>query len=211
MLSSLLKRVSKKVSTLLLTSVLIYNPGCAYQSLRINEIPNINPPEIVVMDFDYTQLTSEEVIKYIKTPKKVQHYLDHHLETGEFEKGESFAENHLDRKGLCIDYALAAAALLSDDGYKANILILSQRNTPSHALFLYKENDHFGVLGNSSIPARYGSINELVKAISEKNYWDFYKYAIVDLDATFPDKDWIDKSVNFKLYYPKPTSFIRVK
>jgi len=106
---------------------------------------------------------------------------------------ESFKKNHLDKRGICFDYATSAAALLSDNGYPSLLLSLKGESFFwIHAVFLYRTSSGFGALGNTPMEPLYSSVDLLVKDFKKRYGISFKEYSIVDLDKTFKHRKWID-------------------
>lgn len=98
----------------------------------------------------YSHLNYKEVIKEIKTPEQANHYLRkqlHYADTGTY---SSFKRIHERGYGLCAEYAIAAAALLSDNDYPPLILVIYLRNASfNHAVYIFqdKKTGRWGCLG----------------------------------------------------------------
>ncbi len=143
---------------------------------------------------DYEQMTSNEVISFVKTPNQVQDYLDRHLIYDLSSVYKSFNETHINKKALCIGYAFSAASLLIDDGYPPIILGLKNKKQ-NHLMYLYNTEKGFSVLGNNATQKRYLHIGELLKDF-ENNYNNIYpkKYFIIDLNDNSPNKEWMNSN-----------------
>lgn len=210
-----IKKIGKKI--ILCTSVLSmlsFGNACtsyhkALSPSLIDSIKSINSPTNKVEKIDYSKLTWQEAIAYVKTPEQVQDYLERHFEYdfdeyngfsffGLFNvgtKGETFKCNHTKRKGICIDYATSAAALLSDDGYPP-LLLYMKKGQSRHVVFLYKTEEGFGALSNNSEKPVHKTIESLVKSV--RQYYPFEHYAIVNLDENFKNREWIDGDVDLQ-------------
>lgn len=117
------------------------------------------------------------------------------------QKIESFAENHRDRRGDCLDYALAAAALLSDDGYTPAVLrMFDAKLKKAHAVFLYRTETGYGVLGNSPLSPTYETVPALVHALEHKYHLKFTRFHVVDVEKSFPQQQWRDGNKFLELY-----------
>ena len=133
-----------------------------------------------------------DAIKSVSTPQDAQKYLDSSFSYDEDKRtrktGGTFKNTFKSGKGICFDYATMAAALLADDGYPPLILRLDGK-TESHAVYLYKDNGSkkFGALGNSPRDPNYGCIKDIALSFGES----FDKFAVIDLDSSFPDREWI--------------------
>ena len=115
--------------------------------------------------------------------------------------GMSFKEDYTKKKGVCLDYAVCAAALLSDDGYPPLILIMrSQKETKDHGVFLFKDKETgwFGALGNTPLFSEARSVNDLVKAFYSEQKIFFDEYTIINLDNKFRYKEWINGNVDLQ-------------
>jgi hypothetical protein len=157
---------------------------------------------------DYDKLDYLEAIKAVQTPNGAQLFLDNYFSYDKSEltgsplirlsKGESFKENYQKRKGVCLDYATCAAALLSDDGYPPLLLQMGDKTSPiDHVVFLYKEGNKFGALGNTEMKPVYSSIEELVKHFYLYGV-QFDEYAVFNLKDKFQNNEWINGKVNLQ-------------
>jgi hypothetical protein len=128
--------------------------GCVFApvtSVIINPMPIADVNTLID---DYSTLSWQEAIVHVQAPVQAQHYLDTHLTQSNAmsgyipglvswgERSETFRINHTKRVGRCLDYASAAAALLSDNGYPPLILEM-QGNLGYHAVYLYRTPDGF--------------------------------------------------------------------
>ncbi|MCL5018786.1 MAG: hypothetical protein M1416_03435 [Candidatus Pacearchaeota archaeon] len=216
MLENILKKVRTKIAACVLAGALLFNSGCmTYRnSIPADSIPSVESSEEDTF-YMYERMTSEESIKAVKTPKQVLDYFTQKMyyknENNSIEKGEyqSFKANHIDRKGVCFDYAMSAAALLSDNGYPPLVLILMGKPI-NHSVFLFKQNDSYYALGNTSTyPEKSSTIEELADKLSPQNTvkskWE--KYVIINLDEVYPDRKWINGDViNGKFFITDSTS-----
>jgi hypothetical protein len=211
MLEKLIKGIKKKVAPIVLSGILALSPGCAtipqdqYLTFKTISPEAIQPvshkPSVEIPEAGWGSLTYQEVIEFVKTPEQAQCYLDNYFvfdpqEAEDAKKsagvGESFKYNHAKAKGVCFDHATAAAALLSDNGYAP--LLLGMKRTKddfNHMVFVYRTKNGFGCLGNTPMPAKYSSVNDLVKAFN--GYWggNFDKYGVLNLDSNFDRETWI--------------------
>ena len=116
------------------------------------------------------------------------------------ERYESFKTNHKDRTAICMGYAVAVAALLSDNGYPPLILILDPyKKDTGHALFLYNQEGMFSTLGAYTTIKRHLSVSGLVNEYRAKYGKDIRSFFILNLDVDH-GKDWIsgDKPLMLK-------------
>jgi len=156
---------------------------------EINYDLNSNPSRDYFDGVDY-----QDIIKNIKTPEQAQFYLNNHLKYGpidglgissicyssedntfELKSPRYFKDINGAGKGVCTDYALAAAALLDGDGYGSppQVLILSSKNTnASHMVYLCKlKNKNYTALGVGCNPRNeYSTINLLTKNLGFDDY-----------------------------------------
>jgi hypothetical protein len=182
-----------------------------YMSIPENSIKSTRPFQSTLTSKeafnDYDKLNYEEAIKATKTPQGVQFFLDNYFSYDKNEvtglslfrssKGESFKENYKKRKGVCLDYATCADALLSDDGYPPLLLEMRDTYSTNHMVFLYKEGNKFGALGNTEMKPIYNSIESLVKHFYIYGI-QFNEYAVINLDDKFPNHEWIDGKVDLQ-------------
>ncbi|MDP3918623.1 MAG: hypothetical protein Q8Q35_01820 [Nanoarchaeota archaeon] len=141
---------------------------------------------------DYTVFSPEGIIRYALTPNDVQAYLDHHFTPNNFERTESFVENHKDKTGNTFDYAMAAAALLSDNGYTSNVLLLKRKNLRSEAVFIYKTDKGFGALGQTPLRAIFPTLDTLIINLNQRYNKDYISYSLIDINQTYPNKEWMN-------------------
>lgn len=120
----------------------------------------------------------EEVIAEIKTPEQARWYIQNYLKkevSANFIK--SFKRVHEERGADCADATVAAAALLSDDNFPANYLIMQKKGDRfDHAIFFYEKDGKYGTLGINDIdnnPPIFSSLEEIVKHIGHgyNVYW----------------------------------------
>ncbi len=161
------------------------------------------PPTVDDCKNQKKNLASHEVaIKQISTVEQAEEYLTKYLKYsydkdnyGEEDYIASFKVIHERKTDDCDGGALAAAALLSDDGYKPLMLIMGTRNEnkswDGHAIFVYEKNGLIGCLGISKgdcIHPRFQSLEEVTM------YFKFNEYKLVNLDDIAPD--WKDCDYN---------------
>jgi len=202
----------KTLSTLL--GIILSCSNCAiYKTTSLDSIKSLGSIEAPVKkEIEYDKLTWQEAIKEVKTPAEAQDYLNRYFREDSKEKkniqflffntnskGENFKENHSRAKGICIDYATSAAALLYDNGYPPLLLITKGDN--KHAVFLYKTRTGFGALGSTPVIPIHKTIENLVKDINKKYNLHFKKYGVVDLDENFGKTKWISGNVNMQIPY----------
>jgi hypothetical protein len=149
---------------------------------------------------DYTSMTWQEAIKFVKTPDQAQDYITRHL-TVDVDSDEpvvSFAKNHSLRYGRPTDKANAASALLSDDGYTPNELLLRNASLIGFptAVYLYRTPSGFGTLGSPRISPKHetvdGVVNDITRIAQRNfNFVRFDSWLIADYERTYPDSAWM--------------------
>lgn len=224
-----IKGIGKKAIIYASTISLLSLGGCVHlnvtlKTIQKEEIRNVkiitDYSEKIEQNVDYSKMTWQEAIAYVKTPNQVQDYLIRHFEIdldelmlgfnlfgiNFFTKGETFKYNHTRKKGICIDYATAAAALLSDDGYPPLLLYLKCEDSMyQHVVFLYKTTEGFGALGITPRNSIYNTLDDLVTSLGEE-----YKYfSVVNLDENFKNREWIDGDIDLQGY--KKDKWTKVK
>lgn len=221
MLEKGIKLAEKGITAAALAGTLMFNSGCViYKTIAPESIQPIKPlifsEKMPVESIDYRKLSWQEAIEVVQTPEQAQDYLDRHF-SFDYEElsdnngaGESFKYNHYRRKGICLDYATVAAALLSDNNYPPLILIMQNDSAAKrHALFIYKTNKGFGALG---VPRRlrlYSSIDAVVDNTGILTRVNYTEYSVVDLDLNFSNNEWISGEVDMQMSYFN--SWVKVK
>lgn len=179
---------------------------------------------------DCGKLTWQEAIAQIHTPEQAQTYLDSHFSPDYDEvggkyfyfffptwgfitkgKGESFKYNHAKAKGICLDYATAAAALLSDDGYTPLLLMMQDNNPPSskHMVYLYQTKEGYNALGISPLKRGYPSIDALIRSLNQTYGFNFNEYGVINLDNNFTREEWVSGDVDLQI--PLVDKWIKLK
>jgi len=186
MLEKTLKNILLFGNSLLISSCL------TYKTIPQNSISNVSLKENLTeskTSVDYSKMTWQKTIEHIQTPQEAQEYLDTHFEQHDDgkvkryipgiinfskEKGETFKYNHYKKKGTCVDYATAAAALLSDNNFPP--LIIGMRgSSKAHAVFLYKTDKGFSALGVTPMMEGYSSVDSLINDFENKWGYKFEK------------------------------------
>lgn len=222
------KNFVKNLSIAVLAIFLLTGCLAYFKTIAVDDLPYIKemPPtkNKAIEDVDYSRMTWQEAMVFVKTPAQAQHYLNSHFSYDIKEassgfnmiffnigtKGETFKYNHTRRKGICIDYATVAAALLSDDGYPPLILCLKRianGRKYAHAVFLYRTGQGFGALSTLPIEPRYKTVEELV--IDYFDYPSYDYYCIVNLDEQYKNREWVDGDVDSQI--PRVDKWIKVK
>ncbi len=161
-----------------------------------------SPPET---DLDritrYTQMSYQEMIAEIKTPEQVAWYIQHYIEKedGASLHAYTFHDIHERRKGDCSEATVAAAALLSDDGYAPLVLFFRRpfddKIFPRHVIFVYSQNSQWGSLGINGQDIQrpiYSTLEELALQFPFEEY-TFEKLPV----EKFPG--WISGSENLNV------------
>ncbi|RJQ16787.1 hypothetical protein C4573_01850 [Candidatus Woesearchaeota archaeon] len=97
----------------------------------------------------------------------------------------------------CDGGALAAAALLQDNGYPPVFIMMNNEENESHVVFAYRTPEGYGSLGmrNSDInPPCSKSITDLVRTIGTRSKHYFTSYRLYDMSKIFPDFAENDKN-----------------
>lgn len=177
----------KKIYLLLLFLTILW--ACVYD----------DPDEIFLRSDDYwkrpySHLSYEEVIEKIKTPAEAAHYLEEQLSYLKIYSYRSFKYIHERGSGLCADYALAAAALLSDNDYPSLMLVVEVKGLSiSHALYIYQDKQTkkwgtLGIMGDNSPGAIFNNLEELCVYVGMCHAVIITSYQIYDLsDINFID------------------------
>lgn len=136
----------------------------------------------------YSHLSYKEVIEQIKTPAETAHYLENQLNYLHINTCRSFKYIHERGYGLCAEYAIAAAALLSDNNYPPLILqvFLEDYPTISHACYIYQNKKAgkwgtLGIKGENSPDAIFNNMEEICAYLSMVYTEKIIAYAIHDL------------------------------
>ena len=201
--------------------------NCAlYKTTPPNSIQPVVPIETTIQQpiTDYSKMTWQEAIKSVQTPVQAQDYLNQNygydsdekrdidrsiwipglIFTGS-SKGETFKYNHQRRKGVCLDFATSAAALLSDNNYSP--LLLNMYGDPgTHTVFLYRVGDKYGAVGNTPLSPIYDTIEQLVtKGMNQTYNFSFTKFDIVNLNDNYDKpEEWISGNVDLGLNLHDP-------
>ncbi len=146
----------------------------------------------------------KEAIKEIDSIEKAEIYVQNYLfykkdiiNDKEVEYYACFKKIHERKTDDCDGMAIAAAALLSDDGYPAYLLRLYENFKEGHVVFLYKVNGKFGSIGHTNqdnYPPRFNKVSDLVKKISKGMEANYKRYEIINLSKY--NKEFIDVDIN---------------
>jgi hypothetical protein len=152
----------------------------------LSEIKDVRDAEIYC-----TKILVRDTAPYIETDKLVYNEEDYWA---------SFKESFTNRLCDCDDGAIAAAAILYDNGFHPYFLKLYGRNE-DHLVFLYKNKEgKFGTIGiNPQDCQEPKGINDLINEFN-RNYpkLGIFTYNIFDAKKIFPNA--IDKEGNYKKF-----------
>lgn len=146
-------------------------------SCFINPGPNLQELQKNYWKKPYSHLSYKEAIETIKTPEEVIHYLLNQLNYVPPTTFRSFKYVHELGYGTCTEYAVAAAALLSDDGYPPLFLTI-RLSTGLHTCYIYqdKTTHKWGTLGiHDNRPATFNDPKELCTHL-KKVYPERFSY-----------------------------------
>jgi len=152
----------------------------------LSEVKDVRDAEIYC-----TKILVKDPTPYIETDKLVY---------GEEDYWASFKESFTHKLSDCDDGAIAAAALLYDNGFPPYFLRLCGRRE-DHLVFLYKNKEgKFGTIGiNPEDCQEPKEINELINEFN-RNYpgQGIFTYDILNAKKIFPDA--IHKEGNYKIF-----------
>ena len=203
MLEHLFHNVKRKIALVGCLAGLTLFSGCGsriVKTISLDEIQQAPQSEAKKEHVeDYSKLDWKEVIKKISTPEEAQYYLNTHFKYENEGRYESFKLNHRDGKGVCFDYALAAAAILRDDGYPSTILELTG-DSVDHTIFLYKQGENYHVLGNTPLASGFRDLGVLITILNARQGTNFDSYFIYDMEANHGAR-WIGGRTFFTKKY----------
>ncbi|MDP2908006.1 MAG: hypothetical protein Q8O03_08795 [Nanoarchaeota archaeon] len=199
----------KKVLLSVATACLVYQTSSCANNYRKYRASLTKPSEMIAVETDesdpqdITEIVHKvreaakkdykSVIKELKTPldaklycTKILEYKDDSVVYGKTDYWASFKYIHKNKKDDCDGGALAAAAILSDDGFPPYIAVLSKKETPdqAHAIFVYKTTGgKYGSLGINILDcfSGFNSIEEIVKFLG------YDSFQIYNISKRFPD------------------------
>lgn len=212
-----------KLRNLIYLPLILSSNSCAVNSARLD--PNKDIIRANVIDgksFSYNadyeiererilqiaQGDYKQVIKELSSPLEASIYCTEYLAHGGIDSdlkiyGEkdywaSFRKIHEKKIDDCDGGALAAAALLSDDGFQPYVLIIRGSNI-SHTVFLYiDQNGKYGSIGinkSDNNPPLMNSIEELAGKLGRDiGYERINSYEVFDISCVHPD--FIDNDEN---------------
>lgn len=141
----------------------------------------------------YDNMSWEEAVKSVNKPEEVNDYYGW-LVTKYFgnidrwhQQTSSFKRVHEGKAPYdCTEFALCAAALLSDNGYPPYLLGM-QKGIDGHTCFLYKKDGKFRIINKEK---GFGSIEDIVHSLGYSNF------IIIDLNQQ-SKKDWMTGKENY--------------
>lgn len=202
--------ISKKLKNIALTALISASliAGMPLKNAKADDSEYINR----IKGMSYTQ-----VMKEIKTPAQAEKYLTTFLSYKKdrenfrvWDYAASFKRIHKNKSDDCDGGSLAAAALLSDDGYPPLQLImyipkvLTNTNLRSgHAVFIYQENGKWGTLGIDKMDCqkpKYSSIEDIVK------HYEYFRFGVINIAEQYPDYTNNNKNMkkSFRMNLTKP-------
>ena len=136
------------------------------------------------------------VLKYGKTEDGVEY--DKKIWGGDFWQSFKITHENPSKEGDCDDIAVAAAALLGDNGFPPYVLFyLVEAEKKGHLVFIYKDkNNRFGTIGGSYLdtcPPGTQSIETLIRNINFSKNAKRIEYNILDLrrgNRDYVEGDW---------------------
>lgn len=172
-----------------------------------------NPPDRDALVSFFKSASFDEVIKRVRTPREASIYCSEYLShggegieeknSGQDEYWFSGARTHRLRNVDCDDSALAAAALLADNGFKPYIAVIEgvvfrpDENMASpyrymgHAVFVYKTSDGlYGTIGITKSDDNPPSNRDLKSVLAQTCFSShdvLTSYRILDIGKAFPD------------------------
>lgn len=159
----------------------------------------IKEREIALKVAEYKSLSYEQVIKTVSTPEQAQWYVENCItpfseDDDEFLVRHSFRLTHETGRGDCDDAAVAAAAMLQDDGYPPKYMRLTGYSG-GHVVYLYFDfkKELYGVVSiwpNEFSKPRFKSLDELARWISSRNH-RYMQYLVSTFDEGGIIPDWV--------------------
>jgi hypothetical protein len=93
------------------------------------------------------------VLRALKTPEKIQHFLDHDIAYNKEPDGDTIRSPRRvlrDKVAHCLEGALLAAAALRVQGFPPLLLDLEAVRDDDHVLAVFKQNGHWGAIAKSN-------------------------------------------------------------
>ncbi len=137
----------------------------------------------------YEEMSYNQVIADVDTVEEAEWYVRNYILPYERNRTDSFRLIHQNRSGDCSEAVVAAAALLSDDGFPPTYLAMFDKdNENGHGVFVYQQNGKWGTIGiNSSdnYPPTFSSLDGIVRRLG----YQVYYFGTVGENGIIPD--WI--------------------
>jgi len=112
----------------------------------------------------YKNKSAEEIQKMVNTPYEAQRLI----------------EARYGRKSFCLEGARAITAMIADDNFKPEIILIKKDNEPAHWICAFQENKKYGFTDNGIFgyqKAEYKTIDEMVKQLAKNECADLtYEY-----------------------------------
>jgi len=151
----------------------------------------------------FSKMDYKTAIKDVKTPEDARLYTSFFIKPADDYKNYKsydyfapFEEIHKRKKDDCDGGAIAACALLYDDGYEPLFLAMYRKNKNiGHAIYVYKRDGKWGSIGINKSDwnePKFDSVKELVASFG------YDEYTLYDLDKI--GHDWINGNENLKPY-----------
>jgi hypothetical protein len=116
------------------------------------------------------------VLKALKTPEKIQHFLDTDIAYNKEPDGDTIRSPRRvlrDKVAHCLEGALLAAAALRVQGFPPLLLDLEAKRDDDHVLAVFRQHGHWGAIAKSNFSGLrfrepvYRSLRELVMSYFE--------------------------------------------
>ena len=175
-------------------------------------------------DIDFRKIKDyKEAIREVETIDEVWDFIARYYspDFGGHSSWQSYHKNHSEAyrdgkfKGCCSDCSTIPAALLSDNGFPAYVMMMecyedNYKDPTGHTLFLYKnkENGKYGVIGNTPLYEKnedgkvvgynkeFESVMDIVKELNKEYNLHAEYFYIADLNELYPNKEWIHGDTN---------------
>ncbi|MFH1072319.1 MAG: hypothetical protein V1743_02730 [Nanoarchaeota archaeon] len=137
----------------------------------------------------YMRLSYQQAIAEVKTPEEATWYVMNYIIPRPNWGTNSFRRIHKNRFGDCSEATVAAAALLSDNGYPPTYLYMMNKNRDEgHEVFVYQQNGRWGTIGINSFDNKRPIFASL-EDIARYQGYDTYRLGTLGERGMIPD--WI--------------------
>jgi hypothetical protein len=102
----------------------------------------------------YQDKSAEEIQKMVKTSYEAQRLI----------------EARYGKKSFCLESARAITAMIADDNFKPEIILIKKDNIPAHWICSFQENKKYGFADNGIFgykKAEYKTIDEMIKQLAK--------------------------------------------